>query len=288
MRPLLGKGKETKSPPTDEMINEILTKEKVLKEGEYRHGQIYLTPHHLVWRKKVAIDNVIIPLPTIRKVEQSSKIGLGVCLRVVHGDPEEVSFIPFTGQGVLAPAKIDDLRDWMATLKTGVVSRGFLSNVVYMGGHTAFPQRHMGQITITPVSIIFQEMKGRNQSIEGDFRLEVPFKKIRNISISKEMADGIAVQGAKAITDIVRVKAVFPDLNQLITQLMTHKLVVIDYTDRVGIKQTPSFNFPGDRGHQKKEAVMKAFYDEMKAKKLLAKEKKRKAIKEMKPKARKE
>ena len=280
MRPLIGKGKETKSPPTDEMIGEILAKEKVLKEGEYRHGQIYLTEHHLIWRKKVAIDNVIVPLPTIKKVEQSSKMGLGICLRVVHGDPEEVIFLPFAGEGVLGPAKIDDLRDWMATLKTGVVSRGFLSNVVYMGGHTAFPQRHVGQITITPVSIIFQEMKGRNQSIEGDFRLEIPFKKIRNISISKEMADGIAALGAKAITDIVRVKAVFPDLDQLITQLMTHRLVVIEYTDRVGIRQTPSFNFPGDRGHRKKEAVMKAFYDKMKTKKLPAKGKKRRTARE--------
>ena len=283
MRPLLGKGKETKSPPTDEMISEIMAKEKVLKEGEYRHGQIYLTEHNLIWRKKVAIDNVIIPLPTIKKVEQASKMGLGVCLKIVHGDPEEVSFLPFAGEGVLGPAKIDDLRDWMTTLKTGVVSRGFLSNVVYMGGHTAFPQRHLGQITITPVSIIFKEMRGRNQSIEGDFRLEIPFKKIKNISISKEMADGIAAQGAKAITDIVRVKAVFPDLDQLITQLMTHRLVVIDYVDRVGIRQTPSFNFPGDRGHRKKEAVMKAFYDKMKEKKKLpAKVKKRKTKKEMK------
>ncbi|HJX23953.1 MAG TPA: hypothetical protein VJ574_06075 [Candidatus Bathyarchaeia archaeon] len=270
------------------MISEILAKEKVLKEAEYRHGQIYLTEHNLLWRKKVAIDNLMIPLPTIKKVEQASRMGLGVCLRVVYGDPEQVSFLPFTGEGVLGSAKVDDLRDWMATLKTGVVSRGFLSNVVYMGGHTAFPQRHVGQITITPVSIIFQEMKGRNQSIEGDFRLEIPFKKIKNISISKEMADGIAAQGAKAITDIVRVKVVFPDLDQLINQLMTHRLVLIDYIDRVGIRQTPSFNFPGDRGHRKKEAVMKAFYDRMKTKKLPIKGKKRKTNKEMKSKAREE
>jgi hypothetical protein len=264
MSPVHSKGKETRSSPTDEMINEILTREKVLKEGEYRHGKIYLTENHLVWRKKVAIYNLIIPLHMIRKTEQVYRIGLGICLRIVYGNPEEESFLPFIGEGLLSLAKIDDVRDWISTLKTGVISRGFLSNVVYMGGHAAFPQRHIGHMTITPTSLIFQEMKGRNQSIEGDFRLEIPFKKIEDISMSRELDDSIAAQGAKAITDIVRVKAVFPDLNQFITQLMTHRLVVINYMDQIGLRQTPSFNFPGDRGHKKKETVMKAYYDKMK------------------------
>ena len=107
-------------------------------------------------------------------------------------------------------------------------------------------------------------MKGQNQSIEGDFVLEIPFKKIKNISMSQELDDSLAAQGAKAITDIARVKTLFPDLSQFNTQLMTHRLVLIDYVDQLGLRQTPSFNFPGDRGHQKKETVLKAYYDKMK------------------------
>ena len=83
---------------------------------------------------------MIAPLHKIRRAEQATRIGLGVYLRIAYGDPEEESFLPFTGEGLLGPAKIDAIRDWIATFKTGIVSQGFLSNVVYIGGIRRSPR----------------------------------------------------------------------------------------------------------------------------------------------------
>mgnify|MGYP001155235488 CR=1 FL=1 len=255
MNPLFGKKKREigEGKNAKHRIKEILSKEKILKEGEYKHGKIYLTENHLLWEKKEKIGSAIIPLNSIRKSELATKLRLGSCLKVVYGEDEKEKFFPFISDGRISTGQLDDIQDWIVTLETGFPSKVF-TNIVYAGGYSAYPEKHNGQLVINPTTLTFQERK-------GDFRLEIPLTKIENVSV-------------KTTSEISRLSTVLVGPLWSMGFPAKSKLVAVEYEDEMGVKQIPLFDFPLDGGDKKKGKVMRAVHEQLKEIKVKPKEKK--------------
>jgi len=239
MTPLF-KWKRSESKSVEERIREIFREEKIVKKGEYVHGNIYLTENHLVWIKKKKPDSVVIPLKSIVKAEQATKIGVGVGLKLIYGEEPKEIFFPFV-KGRLRIGQVNDVREWVATLEKGEPSKVYL-NIIYVGGHQAYPEKHNGQLIITENALIFQGKK--------DFEIEIPFKQIENISV-------------KTASEISRLTTLLAGPLWSMGFPAKHKFVVIEYTDDIGLKHTPTFDFPLDRGDKKKGEVMRIIYNKI-------------------------
>jgi len=254
LSPLFGKSEEEKreEEARKQKIKEILSRETIRKQGEYKHGKIYLTKNYLLWEKKEKYDSKIIPLDSIRKTEKAMKIGMGNCLKVTFGEEETEEFFPFISEGLMGTVQLDDIQGWALTLKKGVSTRLF-ENIVYAGGHSAYPEKHNGRLLVTPTALTFQETR-------GDFNLEISLESVENISV-------------QTASEISRLSTVLVGPLWSMGFPMKSKFVLVEYEDEVGMKQTPLFDFPFDSGDKKKGKVMRTLHRHLKKIKKKPKEK---------------
>lgn len=224
-------------------IKEILNKEQVQKEEEYKHGKIYLTENYLIWEKKKQYGSVIIPLNSIQYSEHVSKIGIGNLLKVIYGEDEKEALFPFIRKGLLSYSTPDDVQKWIKNLEPIVQSRVF-KNIFYAGGHNTYPEKRNGRLIVNPAALIFQETK-------SDWSLEIPIEKFKTISV-------------KTTSEIKRLKTFLggPLLSMGLPD--KKKFVLVEYEDELEMKQTPLFDFPLDLEDKKKGTVMRAIYTHLK------------------------
>ena len=284
MSPLFGgkkKQNEQVEKETRNQIAEILNQEEVRKKDNYKEGKIYLTENYLLWEKKKQVDSAVISLDSITKIKKASKWGMGGCIKITYG-PENIEvFFPFNSDSFISLPKLEDLKNWISYIENGVKNEPESKNepnsnfdellrlqkqqckenpsnlsldwVYYFGGHKSYanPNKCSGHFTVTPETIIFQEMKGLRQNQLGDFKLEIPVNKIENISIKK-------------VSEISRLTSVIAGPMWGVGMPIKQKFVLIEYEDDFGMKQTPVFEILTDSGDKKKNLVIKTVYEYMK------------------------
>ena len=225
-----------------EEIKTILDTEQILKEAEYKDGRIILTQNHLVWIKKKKVDDTVIPLKNIEDVEKTMKWGLGLSLKVTYkeGNETKEAYFPFR-KGTFTPME-KDVEEWITLLKTGEEAEIF-SNIVYVMGHAAYGEKAKGQIILTSQKLIF-ESKTVN--------FEIPLEKIESLNI-------------QTVSEISRISTLLIGPLWSMGLPQKSKLLIIQYEDEIGMKQTPLFDFPLDAGDKKKSKLMKGIYERIKA-----------------------
>jgi len=231
---------------TNQRIKEILSEERILKEDEYKHGRIYLTENYLIWEKKSRTDNAIIPIKSIQRSEQATKLRVGSCLRVVYGEDETEILFPFMSDRRLSSGQLDDIKQWIVSLKLGP-SIDVFDDIIYSGGHTAHPEKHTGQLIVTPTTFTFQEIK---RGKPGDFKLEILIERIEKVSV-------------QTTSEISRLTTVLVGPLWGMGFPLKSKFVLVEYEDDMDMKQTPLFDFPLDRGDKKKGRVMRTIHDHL-------------------------
>lgn len=121
-------------------------------------------------------------------------------------------------------------------------------DVYYFGGHSAYPEKHSGQLTLTTHWLIFQEMTGLIKKNPGAFRLEIPINKITNTSIMNH-------------SEISRATSIIAGPLWGVGLPVKQKFVVIQYSDQNGIIQNPLFDFITDWGDKDKGKLTRALYE---------------------------
>lgn len=247
MNPLFGRKEKKHRQINEGKIKRILATEKILKEAEYNHGKLFLTKNYLIWKKIKNFDSEIIPLKSIIKSEKKLIFKGGYCLKVIHGADRKESIFHLEKGGIIKSSQINDIQDWASTLNTGV-STNIFPNLMYAGGHSTYPEKHNGKIIVKPSLLIFTEMKGIRQNSKGNFKLEIPLHKIKNVSI-------------KTASEINRLSTVLVRSLWRLGNPVKSKFVCIQYKDEKGIDQIPFFDFPFDRDDKTKHKLIRAIHD---------------------------
>lgn len=242
-----------------EIINEILSSEKVLKKSEHRAGYMYLTTNHLIWLgKKWKIGKTaVIPLCSIKEVGLKRNFGGVWFLKVTLNDFVEEKLFAMAD----SPTRV---YEWVSTLgglnvgKTDSI-RAIIEDITYAGGYSGSSEECFGRLMFKEEELVFEGRKykhvisiGANQNLKRyDFELRIPYQKIENLSI-------------KTTSEINRLRTVLagplwsmglPDKNEF---------VLVEYIDEVGMKQTPLFN--SDK--TTKGAIMNILYEKIKKHKM--------------------
>lgn len=261
------KQKEETEKEIQTKLTEILNQEEVRKKDSYKEGEIYLTENYLLWKKKKSIKSAIIPLKSIQKIKKSTKWnkvgsrypGLEIFLE------NKQYFFPFNSDAFLSMVKIEELESWIRVLETGeiddkpiddkpIVGKNVFGNILYFGGHKAYPEKKNGKLIITPINLTFQETKGIKLDKSGEFKLDIPIEKIKEISIKKT-------------SEISRFTSIMAGPMWGVSLPVKKTFVLVEYEDQYGMTQTPLFDFPVDFGSKQKGRVIRAVYDQMKLRK---------------------
>ena len=161
--------------------------------------------------------------------------------------------------------KIEELESWIRVLETGeiddkpiddkpIVGKNVFGNILYFGGHKAYPEKKNGKLIITPINLTFQETKGIKLDKSGEFKLDIPIEKIKEISIKKT-------------SEISRFTSIMAGPMWGVGMPVKKTFVLVEYEDQYGMTQTPLFDFPVDFGSKQKGKVIRAVYDQMKHRK---------------------
>ncbi len=247
MSPLFGKKQEDN---LKQKINEILSSEKVLKKGEYKLGYMYLTTNHLIWdRKKWKSGRTeVIPLESIKLVEPKHKLGRDWFLKVTFYQSGELE------DKLFHMTLLNKVNEWVSILSGLHVGKSVsimaaFDDIIYAGDHSAFPRKHNGELYLEEKDLIFEGDK------RDDLELIIPFQKIENLSI-------------KTTSEINLLRTILAGPLWSMAYQDKNKFVLVEYVDKVGMKQTPLFDFPGDSGDEKKEAFMQILYEKIKKNKV--------------------
>lgn len=238
---ILNGRKERREQEVMYAIEEILTKEKVKMKAEYNHGSILLTENHLLWMKKKEYPSAVISLDSIRECGKITKLGVGVCFKVVYGKDEEEKIFPLQ-EGWHGMSQTDDIRSFITSIETGIPS-WVSESVTYVGGHNAYPEKHTGQLILTPNALTFQELIGW-KSEEGNFKLKIPLEKIENFSIKETSELRTILHGYFSSLALPRER----------------KFILVEYRDEIGMRQSPLFSFMLDPTDKRKAKLMRAVY----------------------------
>ena len=229
----------------NDRIEEILKVEEVIKQEDFNDGTLVMTEKFLLWKNKgKKVKSCIIPLESIEKVEKATKMGLGGCLKIVYsleGQYRE-SFFPLM-RGFLDMSITDTQENWVRSVNSKE-NIEFFKNITYTGGHASCAEKKTGKITVTSVYLVFESDK-------GDFKLEIPLEKVKNISV-------------KNLSEISRLSTVLVGPLWSIGLPSKSKLVIIESEDEIGMSQMPLFDFPFDTGDKKKSRLMRVVYERIK------------------------
>lgn len=237
-----------------EDFESILSSEEVIKKTECKHGTLYLTEKHLIWKTNTKeIPNVAIPSKQIQKIRKTSNPGQGFGLRVIYAE-DDISknyFFPMMNKGFPPSPKMVEMYEWENLFKkeSQTTKPTEFTNIVYAGGHSAHPQKHNGKLMLTETHMIFQETSLVGE-IRGNFRLTIPIKSVTHISV-------------QSTEQISRLNTVLFGPLWSMGFPARHKFLIVEYLDDVQLQHAPIFDFPGDFGDKKKGDIMQRLHAQM-------------------------
>lgn len=231
----------------DWRIQDILNKEKVLKQGESNYGRIYLTENYFLWENKK--ESIIIPLRSIIEVNRAAKFGKGGGLEFTLDDKRKF-FLPLV-KGVVDLKWDKKAQEWfeaIAKVSPQVEAFQMFEGIDYLGGYTPYPKKLSGSLLLYEDKIVFQENKLRSSKV----RFEIPLINITNVGVKRTSE-----------VDVHRLAGLI--LGTWVQFSKEHKtFLIIEYNDEMGMKQNPIFDFPLDAGDKKKTKIAQLIYEKLK------------------------